>query len=542
MFIKNKNQIILLMVNVFLIFFLILLSNMKVLPLQLGDFIFFAILTLALALYRPGWVFLFFAGTVMLENINLAPAELGIAIRPYQFFGGLTILAIIIRLSTNRLNFKLTKLIWYDFLIIIMGVASFLSVAGSQTKGVSLKQSVIVVSFIFLYFLARNYVQTTDDLKKIIPFFLSSSVVVMFYGIWQNVRFLHNLSSFEVMPGRPNASFAEADWLGIFLVLLLAAMYSVIYFFDRDRDNAVSVISNFQFPIFKQFSISKYQIFKTALYLFLTLVFISLILTVSRSAWLGALGVTAIFLFVAFTDLKWNFQQWQWKETIRLKIKIISAFIISLAIVYIFSLTNFQLFNRVRSTGTGLQKITIACPGGLDMAIPQTVNSEDEYVRYGCRHINLEEIDQEKKIGNIVSEIYRKDPNVNIRSVVYGKSWRLIKEHPVLGIGWGTISDFLGTDERGAGLNASNIFLEVWLGAGLLGLLSFIAIWAFVIAAALKNFLRKDTDTKTAGLFILLGFFALLIPNMFNSGILLGFLWLFLAVAGINPEKIKMKV
>ncbi len=536
----------LLIANVFLVFFLILLSNLKVLPLQLSDFIFFAILTLALALYRPGWGFLFFVGTVMLENINLAPVELGITIRPYQFFGGLTILAIIIRLLTKRLNFKLTKLVLYDFLVIILGIASFLSVVGSQNKGVSLKQSVVVASFIFLYLLVRNYVQTTDDLKKVIPFFLSSSVVVMLYGVWQNVRFLHNLSSFEVMPGRPNASFTEADWLGIFLVLLLAAIYSLIYYFNKDSDDS-SIISNFEFRILNQFSINKFLIFKIGLYLFITLIYVSLILTVSRSAWLGALGVTFIFLFVIFTNLKWNFKNWEWRKTIAIKITIIISFILSLAIVYVFHLTNFQLGNRVQSTGTGLQKITISCRatdcmaqtdclGDLQIKPNSNIDDISELEKFACHHINLEEVDSEKAKGNFVTEVYRKDPNVSVRSEIYGKVWGLIKLHPLLGIGWGNVSSYLGTDERGAGLNASNIFLEVWLSAGLLGLLSFIAIWIFILAAALKKFLQKDTNTKAIGLFVLLGFFAILIPNLFNSGILLGFLWLFLGITLIKDN------
>ncbi|MDP1620673.1 MAG: hypothetical protein Q8M12_06800, partial [bacterium] len=158
-----------------LVLFLIILSNLEILPMGMGDFVFFAILTLALALYRPGWVFLFFASTIMLENINLAPIELGIAIRPYQFFGGMTILAMLIRLLAKRLDFKLARLVWPDYLVIVLALAGFLSAIGSPARGVSLKQSIVLASFAALYFLTRNFLQTSGDIKKTIPFFLSSS-------------------------------------------------------------------------------------------------------------------------------------------------------------------------------------------------------------------------------------------------------------------------------------------------------------------------------------------------------------------------------
>ncbi|MFA7209246.1 MAG: O-antigen ligase family protein [Parcubacteria group bacterium] len=538
MFGKNQNRIFLLGANAALVLFLIVSSNLNILPMGMGDFIFFAILALALALYRPGWAFLFFAGTIMLENINLAPAEIGIAVRPYQFFGGVTILALLIRLSTKRLDFKLARPVWPDYLVIILTLAGFLSAIGSSSRGVSLKQSIVLASFAVLYFLTRNFLQTSGDMKKIIPFFLSSSAVMMVYGAWQNVRFAQGLSNFEVMPGRPNATFTEADWLGIFLVMLIALVYSLIYYFSRNGNNLDSPsILNFKFLILKQFSITKFLIFQTFLYALLVATYVLLILTVSRSAWLGALGVTFIFLFVIFTHLKIKPANWRWKETFKLKIGILTALVVSIASVYFFQLTTFQLGNRVQSTGSGLQKITVSCGQQEKFDGSETLDLES-LEKIGCRHIDLEDIDTEKAEGNFVTEVYRADPNISIRSVIYVKSWNLIKAHPLLGIGWGSISGYLGTDERGAGLNASNIFLEIWLGSGLLGLLSFVMLLVIILIRALQSFMQADRERKTVGLFLLLGFFAILIPNLFNSGIMLGYLWLFLGAALVD-NKIK---
>jgi hypothetical protein len=525
MFGKNLNQTLLVTANVLLVFFLIALSNLHVLPLQIEDFVFFALLTLALALYRPSWAFLFFVGTSMLENINLAPLELGIAVRPYQFFGGITILALLIRWLTKRLNFKLIKLIWPDYLVMLMGAASFLSVINSPVRGVSLKQSIVLLSFMGLYFLARNFLQTIADIKKVIPFFLSSSAIVALYGIWQNIRFAHDMSSFEVMAGRPNATFTEADWLGIYLVMLLVVAYSLIYSRrNNNQETNTKQITNHKFQISK-------NLYLVSCFLYLAIIYALLIMTVSRSAWLGALGVTFIFLLSVWTQLKFQPKNWQWREVIKLKIIIIPAFLISITLVYFFHLTTFQLGNRLQSTGTGLQKITISCQDeGLSPHKGDLVPLED-LSKFGCKHINLEEIDNEKVQGNFVTEVYRQDPNVSVRSEIYKKSWDLIKGHPILGIGWGSVSVYLGTDSRGAGLNASNIFLEIWLGAGFLGLASFVALLIIILIRALHSFVQADPERKTIGLFLLLGFFAILIPNMFNSGIMLGYLWLFLGGA-----------
>ncbi|MFA4817396.1 MAG: O-antigen ligase family protein [Parcubacteria group bacterium] len=525
----NKPRNWLILANILLVFLLILLSNLKVLPMgNISDFLFLSFLFLAFALYRPGWAFLFFIGTIALENISLAPESLGIAVRPYQFFAALIIVAVLVRLATKRLNFKLPKFYWVDGLLIIFAIAGFLSALGNEVSKLALKQSVIALSFVAIYFLVRIFIQNTEDLKKIIPFFLSSSIIVVLYGIWQNIRFSHSFSSFETMPGRPNGTFTEADWLGIYLVLLLAIIYSMIYFFSKNSPGGKSVISDFRFPISNQFLISKYQILKTLLFLLLTTVYILLILTVSRSAWLGALVVTILYLLIIFTNLKFNPREWQWKNTLKIKLQILSCIIVSVAIVYFFNLTSFQLLNRVQSTKSGLQKITVACPMSWCLVIS---GEEKDLQSCNCYQINLEDIEKEKAAGQRIEEVYRKDPNISIRSEIYQKSWQQIKAHPILGIGWGNIGEILGRDGRGAVLNSSNIFLEIWLGAGISGLASFLLLWSYIIVMSFRAFYRKRAKPEAFWLFLILAWIALTIPNLFNAGIFLGLLWIFSGVS-----------
>jgi len=499
-----------------------------------SDFAFFVMLALVLALYRPGWTFAFFVGTLALENINLAPNGLGISLRPYQFFGIITIIALLVQMVSKRLAFPLPKWRWYDLMPILFVIAGFLSSIGSQNAGTSLKQSIIAASFVSLYFLSRVYIQTFEDLKRILPFFMSSGIVVIIYSIWQNIRFLGGNAPFEVMPGRPNGTFTEADWLGIYITFLISVLYAMIYYIYKNNFYNKSAISNFQFPISNQFL--NVKIFKQiVIYICILISYIVLILTVSRSAWIGAVVVTVGFLKMILTNGSLRISHWQWREFSLQGVFVTVALSVSLVISLLVPLTNFQIFNRAVSTG-GQQKITIACPANADYVIPERISNLDDIKP--CRHINLEDIEKERSIGNYVTEVYRNDPTVGIRAEIYKKTIEQIKENPILGIGWGSIGNILGRDENGASLNASNIFLEVWLGNGILGIVSFITLLLYVLVFSIAQYLKDKNSDKAAIVFVLLGWAAIVFPNLFNSGIFLGFVWAYLAVAvGLLSKK-----
>jgi len=532
----NNIKTYLVLTNVLLVFFLILFNNLGVLPMRTGDFVFFAILVLAFALYRPGWAFLIFIGTIALENIDLAPEKLGITVRPYQLIGGLLFLAIAIRFFSKKLYFKLAKLNWTDYLVFLIPLASLLNIFNSQTPKAELKFALILFSFIVIFFLVKNYIQNSYDLKKSLPFFLSSTFVIMLYGFWQNIRFAKGLNAFSVMPGRPNSTLTEPDWLGFYLVLVIACVYTLIYFFTQKSDEESKLSKRVSFLIID---------------VFLILAFALLLISVSRSAWLGTAAATIIFLVTIFTNLKFNFHDWQWKLTIKIKLGIIFLFLVSLGVVYFFHLTSFQLFNRAVSTG-GAQKITIAClpageAGNSDcrdalqcVSTGATIHDVSELAQYGCRHINLEEIEAEKNKGRVITEIERDDPNVSVRAEVYQKSWSQIKAHPILGIGWANIPEVLGKDPRGANLNSSNIFLETYLGSGLIGFLSLVILLGVIFVRALIAFFREtDLEQKTFALFILTSWTGLVVFNLFNAGIMLGFFWVWLGiVSALKAEKV----
>lgn len=525
----NMTKKYLILASVLLVSFAIWFSNVGFLPFKnVGDFVFFAFLSFILGLYRPGWTFVFFVGALALENINLAPSALGISLRPYQFFALITITALIVRFFSKKLPFSLPKFKWVDFLPLVFVVGSFLSALGAVDKGASLKQSVIAISFVALYFLSRVFVQSLDDLKRVVPFFLSTGIVVAAYGIWQNAAFVAGRNSFEIMPGRPNGTFVEADWLGVYLVFLLAALFTLVYKKSKNKFGIVGC------------------------WLVIFISFVALVLTVSRSAWIGGLVVVLGYLKLVllygrreeiffgigknkfWKELKTTiFAAWHWREFFWEGLKILGVVAASVLIVYIFGLTRFQISDRAESSG-GLQKITIACQG--EVVVPEKISNVEELSDWGCRHINLEEIEKEKSQGLIIREVFRPDPNVSIRARIYQTVFDELKNRPLNGIGWGSISLILGNDSRGAGLNASNIFLETWLGSGIVGLLSFVTLLGFVFVLSVFKFVKAEQNIGLV--FVLLGLFAIIVPNLFNSGIFLGFVWVFLGIAvGLILEK-----
>jgi len=330
------------------------------------------------------------------------------------------------------------------------------------------------------------------------------------------------------MFGRPNSTFAESDWLGIFLCFSLAINLTLALSLLR-RGN------NHDFPHLIGGGI-KGGVF-TLIFINITL----LILTLSRSAWIGAAATIIIFLLLNLFTKEKDILKFRPRKFFAQTAIIAVLILLSLFSIYFFKLSRFDIFDRARSAATNEQKITIACEKNI--ALPETVSSTDELAKFGCRFINLEEIKLYKNQGMIVTEIYRKDPNVMTRSAIYQKSWEEIKKHPILGIGFGTITQKLGTDPRGAGLNESNIFLQVWAGCGILGLLAFISALGYLFIYAFRRIspicplnkiigcpVVKDDFEKILNIFLVFGIISLFIPNLFNAGLLMGLFWLGLAI------------
>ena len=278
------------------------------------------------------------------------------------------------------------------------------------------------------------------------------------------------------------------------------------------------------------------------IYLLIFLNVTLLILTLSRSAWIGTAAVI-FFWLILFSLYKKGESGIIFTPRLFANnfIAIFLIALLSLIVIHFGKLSKFDIFDRARSTATSEQKITIACNGNTD--IPQVISNMDELGKLNCRHINLEEIEPYKSQGKFVTEIFRKDPNVLTRSQIYRKSFELIREHPILGVGFGTITQKLGTDKRGAGLNESNIFLQVWSGSGILGLFAFTAGIIYLLIFSFRRIspicplnkiigcpIVKDDSERYIHIFIFLGLVALIVPNLFNAGLFMGLFWLVLGI------------
>lgn len=506
----------------------IVLQNNHVLPLDVPTFTFFSLVLFLFALYRPSWVFLLFVSMLPFELTNLLPASLGVNVmlRPYQWIMLILFFAVLIRLAAKRLPFRIFELRVFDLLPLLPILGSFMAVSGAPLPGVALKQALVVTSFVAIYFLGRIFFRTVYDARQALPFFLLPSAIVFGYALWQNIHFLQGQESFEVMAGRPNATFSEADWLGLYILVILALLYTLLsLFLSSRRDNNV--------PSEK----TKWGVGIVFVMSGIVISYIVLLLSVARSAWLGAVMMTGVFILALLFEHGRMVTRHSFNKSALFTLSLTVAFACAVFFVMSIPLTSFQLLNRGVSTVSGLQKITVSCVSA-DTALPQKITDESELTINGCRHILLEEVSAEVVAGNSIHEVYRPDPNVSVRRHIYGVVGEILKKHSLLGIGWGNASFFLGADERGAGLNASNMFLEVWLGSGVIGFLSFVLLWFLVVIRSIAWYC--DTEEREERLFALFLFTTLVsvtIFNLFNSGILLGFFFFFLSLSTLALER-----
>src|SRR3989339_548795 len=504
------------------------LSAKNKLPLGKGDFVFLALVTLLVALYRPRWIFFLFVGSISLENIILTGGFLPIQLRLYQFFGGILILALAILFASKRLSFKLLKPIWIDWLVFSLIPFSFLALMAAPNKSASLKNNFVLISFVALYYLSRNFMRSRKDFAETAAFLTISFLATTLFGFWQVFADKFGAKSLEVMFGRPNSTFTEPDWLGLYLCFALAVFLSLMFYILQTKKKAF---------VSKK---SSALILDILIFLDVTLI----VLTLSRSAWIGAAAVFTFYFLALVPSQKYiSARKYAagWRGFLREAAIIFSIVVISLATVHFGKLSKFDLSDRARSAATSEQKITIACENST--SILQTVSNTDELKKFNCRHINLEEINFYKSQGKVVTEIFRKDPNVMTRSAIYQKSWEILKIHPITGVGFGSITQNLGADERGAGLNESNVFLQVWAGSGIFGLIAFVVAIGYLFVYAFRRVspvcpmnklfgcsIIKDDFEKILSVFAVLGISALIIPNLFNAGLFMGIFWLGLAV------------
>ncbi|MEA2007292.1 MAG: O-antigen ligase family protein [Patescibacteria group bacterium] len=506
-------------------------------------FILVSLVCMLIAWKNANWLFWLFFALLPLEKVVISPINFPLSLRPYQLIGAILIVVMIAKWVIGKSKFRfisfkkiclLCRLAvgdkcdlgksqksfgFYDRLVFSLPIFAFLGLVSSPDRAVSLKLTLVLISFIALFWLARNFLQTTIRRLEALWFFAIGSIPVLLFGIYQSLAFKLGWRHFEVFEARINATFTEPDWFGIYLAFLLALELLFLIAIEKSKVQKVMIGK------FDAFKLARGAVFADV-FLIISL----LIMTVSRSAWLGAAIVILAFFAGSFFIFKENLSYVAGKNLAALAL----VFVLSFITINLLDLSDFHFANRASSSVSGMQKITISCEKGSN--VPREIENISKLGKYDCRHINLEEIATEISAGNEVKEVFRPDPNVQIRKNIYAQSWQQIKKHPILGQGLGSSSAILGKDSHGSGFNASNIFLETWFSMGIGGL----AVIVLVLLAPLVKAKKKLLDLKSGKteivknvqfglLFVLFTSGAIIIPNLFNSGLLLGFFWIWLA-------------
>lgn len=471
-----------------------------VLPLTMEYFVFYSVLLFLFSLWRPNLAFLLVIGVLPLEIVSVTPPEWGIGLRPYQWLSALLGLSLLVQLATRRLRWPLFGWTAFDTALAVFAASVLLS--GLINGGVAPKQSIVVLSFVYIYFLARIFLARWEDAVQAFTFFALPASLVLGWGVVQNILFLRGGEAYAVMPGRPNGLLPEPDWLGLFILFLLAPALAILAGRIRSGDTIRALL------------------FPSAALAFLWMI---LLLTVSRSAWLGAGALITVFATIAFRERGATFH---FRDALLFVKIVVVTGAIAIGVSQGIPLTRFVLFDRAESTFSHDQVITIACP--TERPLPERIAAIEELVALGCEHITLEERAERNLGGEWITTIERPDPNVGIRKTLYAKTQAALMESPVFGVGWGNMGPRLGTDERGASYNTSNLFLEIWAGGGIVALLAFLAFLALALRALYQAVQSGQLLIRAATLAALWA--GVLAFNLFNAGLLLGFFFVSLAV------------
>ncbi len=473
--------------------------------------------------YRPRWAFWFFVGLLPFEALSLTEDILPLSLRPYQVVGGALLLSIMINFLIQRTSLRLPSPRILDGLILMILFGGLIGSVFASDTPLSFRVFLILCTFAGMYFIARVMVTKLTHLRMPVKFLSISAICITLYGILQNVAFLAGDITTAVMPGRPNSTFSEADWFGMFLAFTTACCVSLWQYFFGMR----SIGSH-----------ARDTLYMIALWASQTLFFIGLILSVARSAWVSVACIAIVY--VIFVLYRRNYKDLQY-----FLFFFFGSFFVAYLIVVFTGLSRFDLFSRAQSTSSGLQEITISCERSASCSdevcsVPHIIEDVSELSKIGCQFIDLEEIESERLSGMVVTTTNRPDPNIEIRKVIFANSVEQIKEHPLVGIGWGSIGPILGEDGSGTSLNSSNVFLQVWLGSGILGLVGLLgAVVALLVRSlsSLREIARGSSEIHCREvayrLFILLGGVAIIVSNLFNAGLLIGFIWVYLGCTQI---------
>jgi len=313
--------------------------------------------------------------------------------------------------------------------------------------------------------------QRPGRLKAVMAGIMVGTVLNMIFALYQTLAFKFGLPDFMVFEGRVNGFLPEPNWFAIWhsavLALLIPMTFFTPHWFARRWQ-----------PIWW-------------LLIFFNLVVI--ILSLTRASWL-ALFVMGIVFYVLLV--------WPARYAVRTALthasKMAGLLLGAVVLIELFSLTQFSLYERAESI---LSRTTTH----YETTSGETITKEEA-----------------KNRDDVVKKNVR-DVNVASRIEDYQTSLQLAREHPFFGIG------FAGYKERvGETRNTSNLFLGALVAGGIPGLIAFTLIFYRQVRDSIRYMRGKYFMLSTMMLNIIL---VIGITGMFNNGMLLAFIWLFLGLS-----------
>jgi O-antigen ligase len=421
----------------------------------------------------------FLASLLLLSTVSLEKFSFfeNSSIKIYEILSIPVILNLAYLFYKNKISLKLPKIITFSLILIV--VASIFGFIHTPSIAASLKYTLL-----FFYFLALSmatYLATFQKRENVIRTLILSSLPVLVYGIFQSLAYKFSLFAFETMPGRVDGTFFEPDWFGMYLAVILGLMMPLL---------------NFK---------------KISHWIFLILIFANLLLTISRASWLASICIIFVYLLI-------NLFRKKIKQGLFSFTQILASLSVAIFIITLFNLTPFSLSQRFLSTFTGDEKY---------------LATQDEF----GNTIQISKEEAQRLNSDQLLLLSREDTNVNSRLNSYQESFELIKKHPLFGIGLGGLSTIYSKFT-----NANNILLEILIGTGFTGAIPFLAILLYPFLLFIYLFFKKypHFPYSTSTLSLILAFTAILIPNMFNSGIFLGYFWIILGIAlSLNRHTLK---
>ncbi|MEA3485288.1 MAG: O-antigen ligase family protein [Candidatus Aerophobetes bacterium] len=110
------------------------------------------------------------------------------------------------------------------------------------------------------------------------------------------------------------------------------------------------------------------------------------------------------------------------------------------------------------------------------------------------------------------------------RIYIWQSSWKMIKDHPIIGMGMGNYLSFykwymMPKSKVPDASFAHNIFLQIWAECGIIALISFVGIVLFTLLKGIRLTKSPDSLLKVVGLSSLAAFVGILIHSQVDCTI-----------------------